>query len=61
MKIKDIKYIWIIQDGFGDIDTEFWYPETKEGERPKPLEKDLWYRLDGDKCKPIRLKIEQAV
>ncbi len=57
MKIKNIKYIWVIQDGFGDIDTEFFYPEEKQGEMPKSLQKDLWYRLNGERCKPIRLKI----
>jgi len=57
MKLADIKYIWVLQDQYGDIQTEFFYPEEVEFEVPRSLEKDLMYMLDGDKHKLIRLKV----
>lgn len=57
MHLKDIKYIWVVEDEYGDIQTEFFYPEIEENKIPYQLEKYLW---SMDLCKAVRLKIEAA-
>jgi hypothetical protein len=58
MKPSNLKYIWIIQDEYGDVSTEFYYPEKDAGQIPNTMEKDMNYMNRGHKCKAIRLKVE---
>jgi len=47
-------WIWVFIDQYGDIETEFFYPEVEEGVMPYPMEKASWERPYSE---PTRLKI----
>ena len=57
MFIDEIKYIWVVEDEDGDIQTQFFYPEIKEMQIPVQLEKHL---ISMDLCKAVRLKVDKA-
>lgn len=57
MFIDEIKYIWVVEDEDGDIQTQFFYPEIKEMQIPVQLEK---YLISMDLCKAVRLKVDKA-
>ena len=54
MRLDDTTHVWVVEDEWGDIDTEFFYPETEENTIPNSLVKALWSIADG---KAVRLKI----
>ena len=61
MKPNKLKYIWIIEDGYGDVQTEFFYPEKVAGKIPDTMGKDMHHinYMDSEReCKAIRLKVE---
>ena len=58
MEPSNLKYIWVIQDEYGDVCTEFFYPEEAAGRIPNTLEKDMNYTDRGHKCTALRLKVE---
>ena len=57
-KPDNLKYIWVIRDEYGDICTEFFYPEDSPGQVPYNIEKDMMYMDPRHKCAAIRLKVE---
>ena len=56
MKIKDSTgWIWFFIDEYGDVETEFFWLEEKEGEMPYQMEKASW----ENKSTPTRARIAE--
>lgn len=49
MHLEDTKYIWVVEDEYGDIQTEFFYPESEENERLMEEVKQLQQLINGNR------------
>ena len=61
MKLNEITHVWVFVDKFGDIDTEFFYPEIEENTIPYEMGKaieDVYLFYNGEK--PVRLDVQQG-